>query len=379
VKHMLNEILKYLKSLNIAFVDEFVPFYVSSAMCHLANLENRKREFYTDQSLVKDLRAHMFFVAPPGYFKSFLLQLLLDGPSSIFFNSIDCSYASSMTEAGYVGTIRHMDGTPVEVKGAAWDYREHIIGIEEFSAITNIMTQQHSLNLDNALLTSLDNGKLSKRLAAGELKYITHLTLWGASQPLRFNLKSGLGRRFCFIYFIPNAKAREKIKMMRRKGRNVRPDFRKLKAIEEQVSAIRSKIEGIESVKFDIDPLLNKLKVVHSDESLYERLALGFTLAEGNFRKDVLVKASDWLYNKLLTERGWRRDIAYGADTEQVIVLLRDAGFLSQSELIKQLTEFGLTRIGAAKLIGMMVKSKQISEIEAKTGGKKTITYKLVR
>ncbi|MCW3134516.1 MAG: hypothetical protein N2V78_09340 [Methanophagales archaeon] len=376
---MLNDILNYLKSLNVAFVDEFVPFYISSAMCHLANLENRKREFYTEQSLVKDLRVHMFFVAPPGYFKSFLLQLLLDGPSSIFYNGIKCAYASSMTEAGYVGTIRHIDGSPVEVKGAAWDYRDHIVGIEEFSAVTNIMTQQHSLNLDNALLTSLDSGKLSKRLAAGELKYITRLTLWGASQPLRFNLKSGLGRRFCFIYFIPNAKEREKIKLMRRKGRNVRPNFRKLKAIEEQVLDIHSKIEQIESIKFDIDPLLNKLKVVHSDESLYERLALGFVLARNDFKKDVLVKGSDWLYKKLLTERKWRRDIAYGADTEQVIVLLRDAGFLSQSELIKQLTEFGLTRIGASKLIETMVKTKQISRIEAKTGGKKTITYKLVR
>ena len=376
---MMNTILKYLKSLNVAFVDRFVPYYIMSAMCHLVNLENRKREFYTEQSLVKDLRVHMFFVAPPGYFKSFLLRLLLDGPSSVFYNSIDCTYTQSMTEAGYVGSIRHVDGTPQITRGAAWDYRTHIVGIEEFSAIANIMSQQHSLNLDNALLTSLDSGKLSKRLAAGEIKYLTYLTLWGASQPMRFNLTSGLGRRFCFIYFVPTSDERKQIKIMRRKGRNVKPNFSQLKKIEDMINSTKDKIEEIEEIVFDIDSLLDRLNVAHSDESLYERLALGYTIAHGNFGKKVHVKPSEELYKYLLREKEWRMNIAYGADTEQVMVLLREAGFLTQTDLVRQLTGFGLSRTGALKLIQSMVKSKQIQEIETKEGKKKQIIYKLIR
>jgi len=375
---LMNRILDYLNSLNVAFVDRFIPIYISSAMLHVFNLHNKENIIYTEHGSPKDMRLHITFVAPSGFFKSMLLRLLLRGSTSVFYDEIPSGWESTMTEAGFVGSIRSEDSETIVKKGAAWEYRNSIMGVEEFSAIQNIMSQQHSLNLDNALLAALDEGNLTKRLSAGKIEYETNLTLWCASQPLRFNLTSGLGRRFAFIYFIPNKREMNTIKLQRRLGRNVRPNIQKLRVMREEIRGIKDKISNIEEVKINIDKLLDKLNVIHYEETLYERIALGYVLATGDFDNIVDVKPTPGIEKLLRQELLWRKKIKWGADRQQVISILVENPIITRTELVSRLIDFGMSSDSANSLVRSMV-GKDIVEYKQKLGNTTRKLYKLIK
>jgi len=63
--------------------------------------------------------------------------------------------------------------------------------------------------MKNQLLTSLDNGRVQKALRAGWVSYTTRYTVWAGTQPARFELDSGLDRRF-FIIDIEMSPAKER-------------------------------------------------------------------------------------------------------------------------------------------------------------------------
>ncbi|GAH74472.1 unnamed protein product, partial [marine sediment metagenome] len=129
------------------------------------------------------------------------------GDQAILLNSgIDNTMENMMTGAGFVGTTKFKDGEKVKELGLAEERPAAIIGIEEFSAVTNMFKATHSGELDTALLGALDSGYCYKRLASGPIKYQTFVTLQTGVQPARFNLSSGLGRRLLFIEFIPTRK-----------------------------------------------------------------------------------------------------------------------------------------------------------------------------
>jgi len=192
--------LKYRK---IGFVNEFAPFFIASTGCHLFNLRNKKDNIHLESGLMKDKRLHVMFVAPPGFSKSFWIKQFLKGDTCLYANtSLKKGFQGLMTEAGWVGTIKFITNAEGETeskefRGAAWRYRDGIIGIEEFSVLSDYF-EGRSGALDNAILTSLDDGSCYKSLAAGEMKYETNVSVFGGTQPTRFNLSSGLGRRFLF-------------------------------------------------------------------------------------------------------------------------------------------------------------------------------------
>ena len=59
--------------------------------------------------------------------------------------------------------------------------------------------KDHSLDMKNQLLTSLDNGRVQKAMRNGWVNYTTRYTVWAGTQPARFELDSGLDRRFFII------------------------------------------------------------------------------------------------------------------------------------------------------------------------------------
>ncbi|MBU0792030.1 MAG: hypothetical protein KKC55_16400, partial [Gammaproteobacteria bacterium] len=244
---LMDTVLNYLKAREIVFSDRYMPYYVASAACHLCNIVNKEKQFYLESGAVPDLRLQIFLVSPPGYMKSFFLKILLDGPTSVFGGSIiNTAFQGSMTEAGFVGTVKFgADDEPTTHYGAAYEYSHHIVGIEEFNALTNAMKQEHSSNLDNALLTALDSGMLVKRLGPGEISYSTNVTLFSGSQPARFDLSSGLGRRFLFIYFIPSKEEKELIRAGRRRGKGVRGKPEILLRAQREVEEIDERVKNI--------------------------------------------------------------------------------------------------------------------------------------
>ena len=366
----MENVLKFLESRKICFIREFIPYYVVSTCCHLVNLANKKNQFYMEGGTIPDMRLHMFFVSPAGFSKSFILKVLLGGPTSALGGTeLKTTYSGNVTEAGFTGTIRATDdtGDPVITYGAAHDYADFIVGIEEFSALTTAMKQEHSSNLDNALLTALDSGHLVKRLAAGEIRYDTDITLFAASQPTRFDLSSGLGRRFFFVNFIPSLEEKEKLKQCRRGSKGVRGDMRLLKQIGQDVTSTMKKIEGLKSVKFTdaFMKAIDNLKVPHYIEPLFERLGVGYAISTTDFNSILKVDITPELQKYMGIAKEWRTQISRGAEEQQVVRVL-EAGEMEELGLKDELLDFGLQYGKSEELIGRLVKQKRVKREEGK-------------
>lgn len=272
------------------------------------------------------------------------------------------------TEAGYVGTTRLIDGELTVVYGAAFEHRNSVLGIDEFSSLTHTMRLDHSKNLDNYLLTSLDNGFVLKRLAPGPIRYDTQLTLWASTQPVRFDISSGLARRFIFIYFIPTTKERLTLKMARRNGRNVRPDYNSLDRIGKSLDNRMANIREIEKLTFDdeILSLLDKLNVAHYEEKLYERLALGIYCFSHRLDKHVHVNLDDVSRQAIENVNEWRSDVKAGGKEQQLVSILREHGSMTIDDLIKTSNIFGVPFAEASEMVSALKRQKRITLWEDK-------------
>ena len=136
-----------------AQVDRFPRHYIVSIGAHVFNLMNQEKKIYWRGALVPNTRLHIMFVSPPGFSGTFWLeQFIRESTALIRDCNIDTAFEGSMTEAGFVGTVKFVDGSPQITAGAAQMFNKSILGIEEFSAITTMMSQQHSRLLDSAML-----------------------------------------------------------------------------------------------------------------------------------------------------------------------------------------------------------------------------------
>lgn len=276
------------------------------------------------------------------------------------------------TEAGFTGTVKVVNGDPIEVKGAAFDHRNSILGVDEFAALTNAMKQEHSTNLDSAMLTALDSGYLVKRLALGKIEYLTDLTLFTGSQPSRFNLTSGLGRRFVFLYFIPSKAESVEIKMARREAKNHFPGTSTLCAIKNNLKKIIDTVPLIESIDVDksIYDKLDRLDVPHFEEMLYERVAIGYTVAKQNGGDKKLHVYLDMdladIFEKIY---GWRMEIKKGAETSEVFAVIKEMDMCLLSDVKRRLTDFGLEYAQSTNLIELLQRQGRIQLITEEKRG----------
>ena len=244
-------ILEELKARNVYKYETFGPFYICSFACHVFNLHNRREEVYFEAREVPSLRMHILFVAPPGWSKSFYMKQFLQGKYAIFRGTgLNYGFESTLTEAGFVGTIRYEMGEILIIDGAAKIYSDGIIGIDEFSAITKALQQQHSTLLDTQLLAALDHGLVCKRLGAGKIEYETQLTLWAGIQPMRFDLTSGMGRRFIYLAFFPTKDEADTLLQSWWKSKNVRPDVRHLEKIRHRIRQFMKDIRQVRQLDF---------------------------------------------------------------------------------------------------------------------------------
>lgn len=341
--------LHHLDNCFVALATKFAPYYIMGVCNHVINLENQKREFYYEHGKVANLRTHVFMCAPPGFTKTLYLEKFLRGGTSIVGCSqlIQSTFEGSMTEAAFTGTVKVVNGDPVEAKGAAYDARYSILGVDEFASLTNSMRQEHSVNLDNAMLTALDTGYLTKRLALGKIQYMTQLTLFTGSQPMRFNLTSGLGRRFIYIWFIPTRKEEDMIRDMRRKAKSQKPNLTWMEQVKRDLEMVVQNCQKIQSINFhdNVFKTLDELHIPHFEEVLYERMSIGYTLAklEGSCGDVLEVRMTDELKNLFRVANDWREEIKKGADTSQVFQIVKEMNGASVSDIKVRLTNLGMT------------------------------------
>jgi len=356
----------WMKQRNVGFIDITLPFYVSAVCCHVMNLENKRREFYYEHGRPADLRLHIFLAAPPGYMKTFILQRLLSKNNSMFGNTkIKTAFIGSLTEAGFVGTFSNIDGQSVPQPGAAFDFMDHVLGIDEFSALTNMMETEHSKNLDNAMLTALDSGYLIKRLAAGELRYETHLTLLAGSQPARYNLTSGLGRRFCFIYFVPDKAQQDQMRKFRRMGKGVKGDEQTASAIYYLADKMVSDVQSVNNIIYhdSIYTQLDTMSIPHFEEPLYEKIALGYCMATKELMPNFVVEYNDTIGQLWKLQHEWRYKIKAGAQDAQVMQFIVETPGIEEKDLKVKMLDFGMSYQETSMALESLYRQRRIGMV----------------
>lgn len=366
-----------LRNRKLAFVEKFFPTYLCSIGAHLVNVENKSRYVFFEHKIPADLRVHMFMVAPPGFMKSYILFQMLDPNFGILADcqeegfgtdpkkcGVGIGFEGAMTEAAWTGTVTSSaEGGAETTYGAAYEHRNNIVGIEEFSVIADTLKQAHSSTLGNQLLTSLDKGFLKKRLGRGKVFYNTQVTLWTGSQPARFDLSAGLPRRFYFIEFIPTKEEKSIIRNMRRMGQNVNPDTYEKIAIRDSFIGLCRKLRSIKHIVFDhsIHTFFDEFKMLHFEEPLYERIALGYTVMHDDFNETVEVKLTGELKSLIIQGMQWRRSIKLDSEINQVITLLKDdGGKMTVPDCLLALADFGVDYIRGVDIIDRAVRSRRI-------------------
>lgn len=349
---VMEAVMEELKARSVYLYETYAPYYVCSFMTHAFNQMNQRREIYWDSKRVPNMRLHILFVAPAGFMKSFYMGTMGGERFSIFRNcGVPIGFEQSMTEAAFVGTIRDIDGIGHPTLGAAADYKDGMLLIDEFSALTNAMKVQYNSQMDAQLLAALDHGHVVKRLGTGRIEYTTNLTLWAGVQPAKYDLSSGLGRRMCFLLFLPTKL--DNIALMRtmHKTRNIKPDVREMDNLWGLIKNSVSNMERIETIDFgdSVLKLYEELNLFSYESSYFDRLLLGWHLATYGPEPHMMIEAQDKELLQLVNrEKKWRDEIAAGVDHAQMMKIIKTCGSsidgklqITKPDLIQECTMVG--------------------------------------
>jgi len=319
-----------LESRNAYKREIYAPYYICSFATHVFNLMNQTREIYWEGKKLPNMRLHILFVAPPGFMKTYYMSVMGADRYSIFGQcGVKMGSEQAMTEAGLIGTFNNIAGMAVEQEGAARALAKGVLMIDEFSAITNALKVQYNSQMDSQLLAALDHGHVNKRLGSGKIEYQTNFTLWAGVQPARYDLTSGLGRRMCFLLFLPVRLDNDRLLEAMHIARNVKPNITEVNALWDKIEQWRKRMDIIEEVVYDDDVfnMYKKLGIFSYESSYFDRLILGWHLATyGPDKKIHISTKHKELEEMILREKRWRDDIAQGVDYIQLLKMIQVYG-----------------------------------------------------
>ena len=314
--------------------ETYAPLYVCSAMMHAFNMMNQKRHVYWEGSRLPNMRMHLLFVAPPGFMKTHYLSTMGGDKYAIFAKAgIHVGHEQSLTEAGFIGTIRNVSGVDITVEGAAQTYAHGLMLIDEFSAITSALKVQYNAQMDTQLLAALDHGNVFKRLGGGKIEYQTHLTLWAGVQPARYDLSSGMGRRLGFLLFLPTKYDNEQLRYNMHKARGVRPDEHAMGRIWGTIEKNIKLMDEVESITYgeSVYKKYGDMDLFSFESSYFDKLLLGWHLMTYGPEKKIEINADSKVLEALvLSQKKWRNEIVSGVDYVQVMKLIKVGGIQTE-------------------------------------------------
>jgi hypothetical protein len=315
-------------------------------------LRHDKTPLYTPMSHVADTRLHILMRGMKGSGKSVLINLFLAPGTGLLNNPLNADIGmafrtdigpNSITEAGMFGSVNEegeIMGRPL-----AREMCGGFLGFEEFSSLVDAGKKDHSTDMTNQLLTSTDNGRVRKAMRAGWVQYTTRFTLWAGTQPGRFEMESGMDRRFFIIDIDMNPKKEMEFKKAQAKQASMTNMERleladmalKIKDFftERAMEVIMNPPTG---VRFDeaLNEWLLKPEVRSHEADLFRRLALGYTIMSPDYEGgDLLfVEMTDQLRSILDSSLEMRRGVM-----ESDINLIKTAFWnteLTRTNLIKE-------------------------------------------
>lgn len=347
--------------------ETYTPFFICSYVAHAFNLLNQRDKIYWEGKRLPSMRCHLMFVAPPGYMKSFYMNNMGEPDSGIFSGSkLQMGFKQSMTEAGLIGTIRVFEEVPYETDGVAKTYKDGILMVDEFSAITNAFKISYNNQMDSQLLALLDHGRVNKDLAGGSISYQSNMTLWGGVQPARYDFTSGMGRRMIFMLFLPTRVDNDNLLDIMNTTRNMTVDPGKMQELWTEIDGWIEQMGQIKSIEFDssVLRLYKRLNLNSFESPLFDRLLLSYHLAMYPASEHVVISANDKIALDLVQrEKKWRDDIVKGIPFIQIKRIIAMSGnrvdgtfTLSKNDLIDEASMLGWNAKQVTELVLEMAK-----------------------
>lgn len=290
-------------------------------------LRHDNSPIYTPMSQLADTRVHILVRGDKGSGKSVLIKMFLAENTGLLYNKEaftggigfrTMTGPNSVTESGLFGSVQE-DGT-IAGRPLARELCGGFLGFEEFSSLTDAMRKDHSVDMKNQLLTSTDNGRVMKALKAGWVRYNTRYTIWAGTQPGRFEMASGLDRRF-FILDIDMSPDKEHI-FKKAQARQSEMDGKERLTLAELSMGIN---EWVKSRMFNamLDPptgvcfddaltdWIQQPAVRSFEADLFRRLAIGYTMMKPEYEggKILNVMLDDELLKYLDDSLKMRRNV----------------------------------------------------------------------
>ena len=358
-------------------VADKVPIFASSIGAHIFNAINKcsrcdfmptnpdfsipncplrhdNPPIYTPMSQLADTRIHILMRGEKGSGKSMLINMFLSEGTGLLYSkeAFDGGLGfrtmmgpNSITEAGMFGSVDE-DGN-ITGRPLARDMCGGFLGFEESSSLTDANKKDHSTDMTNQLLTSLDNGRVQKAMRSGWVQYNTRYTMWGGTQPARLEMESGLDRRLFIIDIEMSAEKEAAYKKAQQKQANMTREQRVALAndsyyIREWFStrmyeAIMNPPTGI---YFDdtIADWINRPEVRSFEADLFRRLAIGYTMLMDKWvgGQALHIKMDEYLLSLLESSLMMRRSVM-GADVR----LIKDSYWMqdiTKSTLLKEVS-----------------------------------------
>ena len=360
--NLFDEALNLLRARRVEFVDRFIPYYLCSYACHLINLENRKRHFYYEHDRLPDLRLHVLMTAPAGFSKSFFLKQLLHPVYGLLNDGgVPMHFEGYCTEAGFIGSVERVAGQVVKIKGLAEEYKDGIIGIEEFFAIMQAMEQKHSLHYEPALNQALIDGDVRKRLRGGSIEYKTNITLWAGTQSTRFKVGGGLLRRFLLINWVPKRWEQKALKSALWAGVNLKLEEEKLQDFHDLLTAWRMALSRVESVEFTEDFRDLVMPVEHFRQPILMKLGIGYWLLLDDPQEKLVVDHDERLAHYIDQANEWWEELVGDPECNVVLEVLRDLGGVASWQALKRhLLRFSISYSKSDELIRLLIRRGEI-------------------
>tara|TARA_B110000858_G_scaffold53846_1_gene62594 strand:+ start:1441 stop:2760 length:1320 start_codon:yes stop_codon:yes gene_type:complete len=347
-------VLDFCRRNYILDVEDKVPVFLSSIGAHMFNSVNKcsmcdfapregegedSRRFviadcplrhdnypvYTPSSRIADTRIHILMRGAKGSGKNVLLDLFCaeytgllwnpDGFDGVGFRTMNGP--NSVTEAGMFGSVN--ENGEIVGRPLARDLCGGFLTFEEFSSVSDANRKDHSIDMKNQMLTSLDSGRVAKGMRDGWVKYNTRYTVWGGTQHGRMDLESGLDRRFFIIDIIMDAEKEAQYKQAQNKQASMPPEERAYLAgeimdlrawfIDRQMDIVLNPPTGL-SFDEGFEHWVMKESVRSFESDLFRRMAIGYHMMLGEWQGGVLqITLTEELEELLETSLRQRRNV----------------------------------------------------------------------
>jgi hypothetical protein len=313
---VLKYMYEYLNTLGAVEYEHPMAVYTSSIGAHILNLlnkdcsqtcnfeghENCLRKYIKSNTpyffpsrngSIPELRVHIMTIAPTSFSKDYFMKFFLDDETGFLGGkAFPSSLEGRMTAAAFVGGKNISNNTSIQTPGFARMYCEYIVGIPEFYGITTESNIDRSREFETDLLEALYGGTVSKRLVGMTWKYKTFITLWGATQPgVRFNLSSGIGRRFNFVVIDGNTELETKIRQSILDKVNTPIDWNvinNLRGFFYKLFHMNTPMKIIHSPEYE-EFRHSMSTILHSDIHMIDNIAYGYNFIEHYIEKNPLI------------------------------------------------------------------------------------------